>query len=642
VYRSGESEYHINNAKVRLSDIQLLLAQANFGGKSYSVIGQGMTDAILSASPFERKNFFDEATGVKQFQIKRESAKAKIKTTEENLSQVKSLIRELSPRLNMLEQQIEKREKRAGLTKELAKLQLEYFGSLWCETTKKLRALLDKKKDIAKNQLSLTKKLSELQNILQKLEKEQKAAHLGDYNKVQSGYYESVTQKNELAGLLAGLTRELAVLLEIEKTHPSKIDGEKLAEAARSQINLLSELAKAETLEAFHSLKPKVKKLHSELTAILNEKQPATRPTAEKITRVREKITSLKKELEQADSMVKEKQNLVDKLRNAESKATTNVFETQRKYQEVQRHLNQVVSEKNQIDVELAKVETHKQDTEEQLAREVAGALHEAIKNYHPHTPAEGSHVSWEKIAHLKQDLEMIGGIDEHVESEYAEAKKRHDFLADQLRDTESALAKTKQALAELDTTIAHQFNRAFEQIEKGFSEYFKTLFSGGSAQLVRYTQSELETLNEDIVAGLTKKEQEQLAANSKTGIDIKASPPGKKVNSISMLSGGERALVSIALICAIIRANPSPFVVLDEVDAALDEANSERFAHILAKLSQVTQFIAITHNRATMEQSSILYGVTMGENGVSKLLSVDMEKAVASIAVSKKLKVNI
>ncbi len=99
------------------------------------------------------------------------------------------------------------------------------------------------------------------------------------------------------------------------------------------------------------------------------------------------------------------------------------------------------------------------------------------------------------------------------------------------------------------------------------------------------------------------------------------------------MLSGGERALVSIALICAIIRANPSPFVVLDEVDAALDEANSERFAQILAKLAHNTQCITITHNRATMEQSNILYGVTMDENGVSKLLSVDLEKAVASIA---------
>ncbi|MBI1961642.1 MAG: chromosome segregation protein SMC [Parcubacteria group bacterium] len=632
VYRDGSSEYRINGRRVRLSDIQLLLAQANFGGRSYSVIGQGATDAILSASPFERKNFFDEATGVKQFQIKRDAAKAKLKTTEENIGQIKSLIREISPRLKMLEQQIEKREKRSILTKELQKLQLEHFGSLWHGITEKLQTLLDKRKRVGKSHLSLTKKLSELQNALAKQELEQKAAQIGGYDRIQSGYHQSLAKKNELGGLLAGVTRELAVLEEVEKTHPTALDAEKLAAVVRSQIDLLVDMEKAETLDAFRSLKPKAKKLHADLLAILNEKQPPARRTGGKIAELGKIIASLKQELERAEKDVQEKQNLVDKLRHAESKATTNVFETQRKYQELQREMNQMITEKNQLDVEIAKVETRKQDVGEELNREAAGALHAAIKNYHPGGRAPTG-ASWEKIAGIKQELEMIGGMDEHAESEYEEAKQRHDFLSSQLLDLESALEKTKRALVELDATIASQFNRAFQQIEKGFGEYFKILFSGGNASLVLYRQSELETLNEDVVAGLTKKEQESLARNIKTGIEIKASPPGKKVASISMLSGGERALTSIALICAIIRANPAPFVVLDEVDAALDEANSERFAQILAKLAHNTQCIAITHNRATMEQSNILYGVTMGENGVSKLLSVDLEKAVAGIA---------
>ena len=111
-------------------------------------------------------------------------------------------------------------------------------------------------------------------------------------------------------------------------------------------------------------------------------------------------------------------------------------------------------------------------------------------------------------------------------------------------------------------------------------------------------------------------------------GIDIKATPPGKRLSSINMLSGGEKALTSIALICAIIANNPSPFVVLDEVDAALDEANSVRFVEILDELSDKTQFIAITHNRATMHKAKIIYGVTMGDDGVSKLLSVNFDQA--------------
>lgn len=112
------------------------------------------------------------------------------------------------------------------------------------------------------------------------------------------------------------------------------------------------------------------------------------------------------------------------------------------------------------------------------------------------------------------------------------------------------------------------------------------------------------------------------------TGIDISATPPGKKVSSINMLSGGERSLASIALICAVIANNPSPFVILDEVDAALDEANSQRFSQIINELSHKTQFVVITHNRSTMHQANILYGVTMGEDGISRLISLKLEEA--------------
>ncbi|MDP1709690.1 MAG: AAA family ATPase, partial [Candidatus Komeilibacteria bacterium] len=212
-----------------------------------------------------------------------------------------------------------------------------------------------------------------------------------------------------------------------------------------------------------------------------------------------------------------------------------------------------------------------------------------------------------------------------------SETKDRHIFLSTQTADLTSALNKTKQVEKELRSIIEREFDAAFAKIENGFSEYFSLIFSGGRASLELHKESELENLNEEIISTLSEEEKDKLAQTFNIGIEIKAAPPGKRVSNINMLSGGERALTSIALICAIIRANPSPFVVLDEVDAALDEANSERFANILEKLSHYTQFIAITHNRATMEKANILYGITMGDDGVSKLLSVDLEKAVES-----------
>jgi chromosome segregation protein len=631
VYRNGESEYHINNSKVRLADIQLLLAQANFGQRTYSVIGQGMTDAILSSTPYERKNFFDEATGVKQYQIKREHAKSKIKTTEENLTQVKSLIREIKPRLKNLEQQIEKREKRKHLEKELHHLQLKHYGSLWHTTNTKLYKLRDKKKTIEKTHLSLNKKLSELQGKIQKLEQEQKHAQIGDYDKVQSGYHEALAKKNELTGALAGFTRELEVLSRLEKAHPTNIDTEKLVESAHKQIDLLESINKITTLIELAELQSKSKKLKSEIKDILKDKDSVPRvTTTEKIHDLSKKIESLKQELEIATKEVDKKQNLVTDLRRVESKATSVVFDTQKKYQSLQLELNEISSQKHHIDVELAKIETTKHNLGQEIEREVHGELKDKIKNANAGEEAQDK---WPRIATIKSELEMIGGIEPETDEDYSETKKKYDFLTEQLDDLEDALKKTNQALHQLDEVIEKQFNKSFEKIEKGFTEYFKILFSGGTASLTLNKQTELEMLNEDVAAGLTKKEQEHLANQIKMGIEIKASPPGKKVATISMLSGGERALTSIALICAIIRANPSPFVVLDEVDAALDEANSERFAAILEKLSRVTQFIAITHNRATMEQANILYGVTMGEDGVSKLLSIDLEKAVESIS---------
>ena len=267
----------------------------------------------------------------------------------------------------------------------------------------------------------------------------------------------------------------------------------------------------------------------------------------------------------------------------------------------------------------------------EEINKEVITELRQKIKSHRPEAN-KLEHSNWDDIAKVKHELEMIGGIDPEIDSEHKETKKRYDFLSNQIEDLEQALEKTKKVLKELDVIIEKEFNRSFTKIEKGFTEYFNILFRGGKASLQINKESELNTISEEIAAELSEEERTELANTFKIGIDIKASPPGKKVSTISMLSGGERALTSIALICAIIHANPSPFVVLDEVDAALDEANSIRFSEILEKIAHETQFIAITHNRATMEKANILYGVTMGEDGVSKLLSVDLEKAVENI----------
>ena len=220
----------------------------------------------------------------------------------------------------------------------------------------------------------------------------------------------------------------------------------------------------------------------------------------------------------------------------------------------------------------------------------------------------------------------------------------------------DKAINSLEKIIKALDLTIKDKFDKEFKIISAKFEKYFKILFNGGTAKIIKIMDNEKNEktilaeedscqadFNQDKKndAGFNIKKIEFLQKHNAaglTGIEIQATPPGKKIKSISMLSGGERALTAIALICAIISTNPSPFVVLDEVDAALDEANSERLAKILDDLSSKTQFIIITHNRATMRKANIIYGVTMGDDGISKLLSIKLEDAEVEEVKSKKI----
>ena len=647
LFRDGTSEYLINNSKVRLTDVQLLLAQANFGHRTYSVIGQGMVDAILAASAFERKEFFDEATGVKQYQIKREQALHKIEATEENLTQISALLREITPRLRQLERQKEKLEKRGALETKLSGLQLAHYGSLWQRIETDLNRLAQKRNELAQRHAEAKTETDKLSARLSLLEKEQKSAPV--FEGLQKKYQEALSKKNEISFEVRGLEKELSALSgQAQDDKAANIDTMALVRQSRKLSSFLEKVSQAKTAADWAKLQTEAKALQSELGQLLETKTPDKDNSAKE--KIAKHLSELKQSLASAAKEASQTEQALTEARRKEQGATSEVFSLQKNYQTAQQELSRLSQEKNQVEIELARVETRHEDLAEEISKETPEDLQKQIKN-HPPAPSlvkegESSNKNvpppvprrglgggiddlWPQIARAKHELEMIGGIDPEIAQEYSATRERHEFLATQVEDLRNALEKTKQVEKELGSIIEREFNSAFADIEKGFTEYFAMLFGGGKSSLELRKENELENLNEEMAAALSDDERAKLAQSVRIGIEVKATPPGKRVSNINMLSGGERALTSIALICAIIRANPSPFVVLDEVDAALDEANSARFAGILEKLSHYTQFIAITHNRATMEQAVILYGITMGEDGVSKLLSVDLEKAV-------------
>ena len=313
------------------------------------------------------------------------------------------------------------------------------------------------------------------------------------------------------------------------------------------------------------------------------------------------------------------------------------VFSLQTTMQDEQNKLNKIVETRNEKQVSVAKLDTKQEDLANEVYQEMHASLRSIIERGITSLPAEDLEKTQEEIQKLKYQLSLIGGIDEEVVKEYEETKNRHESLTGQLTDLKKALEDMEGLIVELDELMKKRRDKAFKEIKKEFSRYFELLFDGGKASLEELYGDAVETQNfaspENDASEDAPDVETHCNASRKQmllGIDVIATPPGKKIKNIQMLSGGERTLTSIALVCAILRTNPSPFVVLDEVEAALDEANTLRFNRILHELSELSQFVLITHNRATMHAADALYGVMMGGDGTSHLLSVKLEDAVA------------
>lgn len=767
LYRSGDSEYIINNQKVRLSDIQMFLAKAKFGQKTYSVIGQGTVEGFLNTTMSERKEFFDEATGVKQFQIKRDDSLNKLRSSYENLQQAQMLIVEIEPRLKSLTRQVNRLNKRGELERELKEIQLKYYSRTWHEIDAKFRDYNSRYLELETEKREKDKKLEALNRQMEEMEKISGASE--EFARLQKLLAETQREKDRVNRELARLEAQLEVKLEAKGKFDLSFLISKKEELKREEAKVLedSEILKNE-LETLGNLQREIDREKSAINAelgLLNkalmEASRMQQPIANKeanasLEKVLEKITRLKteediaklrilieeiekellilirketsKEIKEEPKVSKEWQAVQEKIEKVSqvkeeilSRFNDNRFKIssieeklrllKEKKSEVKEELDRILEklDQNTGEIDFAEIEEKKQalilkikeiDDDLYLSREKFNALNReeeakkaktfalqkdlhsvqnevnilsgrlndiSISSARYETKLEGLEAEIReelsdlkivkeeeaeieidmdqakaRIGDLKRQLELIGGIDPQAESEFEETKERFDFLSGQINDFHATVKSMEKIIKELDVTIKERFDREFKLIAHNFEKYFKILFNGGSAKIVKVMEDVL-LKEEALVNGEgAKKDDKSIQspelskikylqkhnATGLAGVEIEACPPGKRIASIAMLSGGERALTAIALICAIISANPSPFVVLDEVDAALDEANSERLAKILDELSHKTQFIVITHNRASMRRANILYGVTMGDDGASKLLSIKLEEA--------------
>jgi chromosome segregation protein len=215
------------------------------------------------------------------------------------------------------------------------------------------------------------------------------------------------------------------------------------------------------------------------------------------------------------------------------------------------------------------------------------------------------------QIGRMKAQLRRMGSINPEAQSEYKEVRGRVDFLTQQLEDSQKASTQIRDVIAELDVLMEREFRKTFEAVAKEFRETFTRLFGGGSARLIL---TDMDDFNN-------------------SGIDIEARLPGRRSQGLAALSGGERSLTATSLIFSLLKISPTPFCVLDEVDAMLDEANVERFIEMLRELSQETQFILITHNRQTVQAAEVIYGVSMGADSASRVISLRLDEAIQQVS---------
>lgn len=641
LFRDGSSEYLLNESKARLMDIQLLLAQANVGQRSYSVVGQGMIDHILVSTPEERKAFFDDATGVKQFQIKRHEAVLKLKRTLENLGDVEMLLREIEPRLRSLKRQANRLEKRGEVEERLHTLEDLYYGDQWW----KLVDNLDKARkqyDAAEKEIAGERKeLQALEAQVNAIEVKDEKEDDSELKQLQQQYRELQRSKNVVRDAQFKVEKEMELAKVRAQSNWAPLPLVKIVQEVGFIVEGLKNLKSLKELKEVLGAIDQVLNRSSDLRKKLQRPNPEDIKPDPKLVK---ELAAKKKEEEKLSAELAKLEQAIDQYAKKEKTVRTELIEMQRGLREKQRQIHLLENRRNTLQIDLARYEERQQA----LIREMDEFMKERGMKLRGEKRKEREQAvtsdTYPEIQRLRYKLELIGGIDPEIIKEYEEIKERHEFLEGQVVDLRSAIKSTEKIIKELDEQIEKQSRRAFGKINKEFQRYFKILFGGGSCALVKVTRDEQPEEEGTQLQGVTpervfkdtgeeqREKEDRIADKLKkheshiVGIDIQATPPGKRLKALNLLSGGERALTSIALISAIMAVNPSPFVVLDEVDAALDEANTLRFATILEELSKNSQFIVVTHNRATMEKADILYGVTMGNDGVSNLLSVHLE----------------
>jgi len=604
VTRDGLSRYFLNKSEIRLKDIIDFFAKSRLGVKGLSIINQGESDIFARSTPLERRVMIEEILGLREYQIKKAEAERKLKNTSINVNQVRASLDEIKPHLRMLKRQTSKWERRAEIEENLKQLENQLFSFKLSEIKIGLSSIQPTFVELEEKIKSAKKKLSERENELKKIETGQ-PEQLKELQKVR-------TSRNSLFEKRSGLQRELGRL-------EAKIENVSVQADSAVLINLLREIREALSKNYKQTDWDGIKKLFDEFISkidrVLNEEIKDNGQGISKI-KLAQEIENIESEL---DDFAKKEAEISSALENFNStfKFAFQGLESARlELNKYESEINKHLFDKERFNMKLGDLEMQVVQAGRKMSEFTAM----------PAIIIENPQATEKEIFKLRGELAAIGEIDETLLKEAGETESKHDFLSKQLADLEKASDDLQALIKDLDEKLHVNFKTALIKINDEFNKYCRLMFGGGKARLFLEKPSFAKATE-----GMPDEESEAPTLQSESrpeGVEIEVSIPGKKIKGLDMLSGGERTLVSIAALFALVSVSPPPFLVLDEIDAALDERNSKKFAQMVKEFSKNTQFILVTHNRSTMEAASVLYGVTMQSDGTSKLLSVKLEEA--------------
>lgn len=616
VHRDGTNEYKLNNSTVRLKDIVELLARANIGQTGHHIISQGEADKILAATARDRKEMLEDALGLKVFQYKKEESVRKLDKTQENMRQVEALRREVQPHVRFLKRQVDKLQKAEELRVEAMQRYQTYFAHETHYVSESKVAFEKEKAEIQKKLEGITQKIREARTVLSENADSKHSKEIVALSEELDRLREKRVQKAQDVARVSGQLDALSQTKEEHQVPQSAL--ERVIEKHESGFMASGSLEQLQTL-----VRGLVADLRNLLTATKNDDSRIGELEREQKT-LKAEEGALVQEEEQARKKLDTLRTELDNARTEERDQERALFTLTTDEKELRHQLELIGS----------KLETVSAD-EIELKRElgeVAVLVGRAAVDFGKPSasPKERKDQLEEKreLQKIKIRLEEMGAAGgEDVMKEYQEVTEREEYLEKELNDLRQSATSLQQLISELEEELNTRFKEGIKAINAEFSRFFGLMFDGGSAQLVlvKETARRVRSLEDEDDNGVPD-DMEKIVE----GIELSLSIPRKRIKSLVMLSGGERALTSIALIFAMSSVNPPPFLVLDETDAALDEANSRRYGEMITALSEKSQLALITHNRETMSRAGILYGVTMGNDGVSKVLSVKLEEAVA------------